>query len=376
MNRDEVQNNALSILKANRRCGLGISMGVGKTRIALKHMLGHYNSMAEFLVVVPKHSVTQSWIDECSKMGCEDILTHITFVTYRSINKKNPDDYDSVYLDECHNLLDSHRPFLSRFRGIIVGLTGTPPARTGSEKERMVEQFCPIKFKFSVDDATDSKILNDYRIIVHNLKLSGIPDFAKKNKKTGGIWYTSEKRDYDYKTKRFMEAVKPKDKQFASIMRMRSIMEYNTKESYVKSLLSRSKNKCIVFANTQKQADRLCQYSYHSSNTNSDYNLELFSDGRIDKLSCVLQLSEGVTIPGLKSGIIMHSYGNNRKTSQRIGRLLRLNPDETATCHILCYYETVDKNWVKRALKSFDKSKIKFYNPLKKQYEMEFDKVV
>ena len=82
MNRSEVQNTALSILKANHRCGLGISMGVGKTRIALKHMLGHYNSMAEFLVVIPKHSVAQSWIDECAKMQCEDILEHITFVTY------------------------------------------------------------------------------------------------------------------------------------------------------------------------------------------------------------------------------------------------------------------------------------------------------
>jgi len=370
MNREEVQKKALSILEANDRCGLSISMGVGKTRIAIKHMLGHLCSIAQFLVVVPKHSVTQSWINECNKMGCTDLLNHITFVTYRSINKKNPDDYDSVYLDECHSLLNSHRPFLSRFKGIIVGLTGTPPARTGSEKEMMVEQFCPIKYEFSVDDATDSNILNDYRIIVHKLSLSGIRDLPKK-KKDGTYWYSSEKKDYEYVTKRFIEAIKPKDKQFTSIMRMRSVMEYRTKESYVKSLIQNMKSKCIVFANTQAQADRICTHSYHSTNNNSERNLELFSDGRIDKLSCVLQLSEGVTIPGLKSGIIMHSYANERKTSQRIGRLLRLNPVETAVCHILCYNDTVDKNWVSQALKTFDQSKIKYYNPLIKQYEMD-----
>jgi len=123
-------------------------------------------------------------------------------------------------------------------------------------------------------------------------------------------------------------------------------------------------DKCIIFANTQYQADTICSHSYHSGNKNSEDNLELFSDGRIDKLSCVLQLSEGVSIPGLKQGIILHAYGNNRKSSQRIGRLLRLNPTETATCHILCYKDTVDEGWVKSALQEFDQNKIKYYNPL------------
>jgi superfamily II DNA or RNA helicase len=92
----------------------------------------------------------------------------------------------------------------------------------------------------------------------------------------------------------------------------------------------------------------------------------LFSDGRIDRLSCVLQLSEGVTIPKLKQGIILHAYGNERKSSQRIGRLLRLNPTETAVCHILCYKGTQDEVWVKKALKDFEPTKIKYHNPLKK----------
>ena len=54
----------------------------------------------------------------------------------------------------------------------------------------------------------------------------------------------------------------------------------------------------------------------------------------------------------------MHSYGNERKSSQRIGRLLRLNPDDCATIHILCYKGTVDEKWVTAALKDFDSSKI------------------
>ena len=114
----------------------------------------------------------------------------------------------------------------------------------------------------------------------------------------------------------------------------------------------------IIFANTQDQADRISTYSYHSNNPSSKDNLEYFSDGRINMLSCVLQLSEGVTIPNLTSGIIMHAYGNNRKSAQRIGRLLRLNPNEVAHCHILCYVNTVDKSWVTKAIADFSSDKI------------------
>lgn len=46
------------------------------------------------------------------------------------------------------------------------------------------------------------------------------------------------------------------------------------------------------------------------------------------------------------------------KTSQRIGRLLRLNPDKTSTIHILCYQNTIDEKWVESALDLFDQSKI------------------
>ncbi len=145
-------------------------------------------------------------------------------------------------------------------------------------------------------------------------------------------------------------------------MRMRAIMEYPSKERYTKKLLASitQKSKVIVFANTQEQADKLSQYSYHSNNARSEENLQLFKDSQINCLTTVHQLSEGVNIPNLKQGIILHAYGNERKSAQRIGRLLRLNPDETAVVHILCYKNTIDEQWVKTALEGFDKSKVTY----------------
>jgi superfamily II DNA or RNA helicase len=360
--REDIQSQALKIAIENKKCGLGISMGVGKTRVAIQHLQHNYNPLIEVLVVIPKNSIAQSWLDELDKMGLKELANHITFTTYISLKKHNPNNYDIVYLDECHSLLRNHEIFLSQFNGKILGLTGTPPENF--DKAMMVKKYCPIKFNFTVDEATDSKILNNYQIIVHELELSKLKTL-KKTKKNGGFWWTSEFIDYDYTTKRCEDATTPKQKQWAALMRMRSIMTYSTKEDYVKSLTSALKSKCIIFANTQKQADKLCEYSYHTGNPKSKKNLELFTDGQINKLSCVLQLSEGVTIPNLKQGVIMHAYGNEKTSSQRIGRLLRLDPNDTSTCHILCYKNTQDQVWVKNALKDFDSSKIKYYNPLK-----------
>ena len=363
ISRDKVQADALDVAIQNVRATLAVSMGVGKTRVAIQHLIKLYDSFIRVLVVVPKWSVKDSWEDELQKMGELRLVHHIEFCTYLSLNKKNPNDYDIVYLDECHSLLESHESFLSEFKGRILGLTGTPP-RSG-EKLKMVNKYCPVKYTFSVDDAADNDILNDYQIIVHEFELSRVKN-VKKSTRDGRTWYTSEKADYDYFTGALGDAQTPKQKQYLSIMRMKAMMDYPTKENYAKGIIRNIGTKCIVFANTQAQADRMCKHSYHSKNAASEDNLQLFSDGRIDKLSCVLQLSEGVTIPNLQQGIIMHAYGNERKSAQRIGRLLRLNPTETATCHILCYKNTQDVKWVNSALSSFDETKVKYYNPLNK----------
>jgi hypothetical protein len=54
----------------------------------------------------------------------------------------------------------------------------------------------------------------------------------------------------------------------------------------------------------------------------------------------------------------MHAYGNERKSSQRLGRMVRLSPDDKAVIHILCFKGTVDEDWVKSALAGFDEEKI------------------
>jgi len=359
--RDQIQKDALTIALNNKRCGLGISMGVGKTLIGLNYidsLQGKNMEKLRVLIVAPKLSIFDSWTNDADKFKID--ITNVEFTTYLSLNKYDPQVFDIVVLDECHSLLDSHLNFLGHFTGRILGLTGTPPRYENSAKGRMVTQFCPMKFSYITDDAVADDILNDYRIIVHKMSLSNSNNLLVKLKDKE--FYTSETKNYNYWSERVYEANSPKQRQITSIMRMRALMDFRTKENYAKNLLNDIDEKCILFCNTQDQADRTCSNSFHSKNSEADDNLQNFKDGVIEKLSCVMQLNEGVNIPELRAGIIMHAYGNERKSNQRIGRLLRLNPNETATVHILCYKNTVDEKWVEEALKDLDNKKIKYFD--------------
>lgn len=375
--RNQIQQEALEVALKHKRCGLAISMGVGKTLIGLRYLEHFYNEgpFKRALVVAPKLSIFDSWKDDAYRFELNpEILERTEFSTYLSLNKLNPHMYDIVILDECHSLLSSHVSFLEPFLGRVLGLTGTPPRYQHSEKGVVVSRYCPILYKYITDDAVDDSILNDYRIIVHKMPLGKDHNISVKAKV--GTFYTSEVKNYDYWTKRIMEAQNKKQEQIASVMRMRAMMDFRTKEKYAKKLLLDIEDKCIVFCNTQEQAERICMHSYHSNNDKSSINLENFKNGAISELSCVMQLNEGVNIPNLRAGIIMHAYGNERKSNQRIGRLLRLNPDDMAVVHILCYKGTVDERWVNEALKDLDPKKIMFYEVNAESHDAPFHREV
>jgi len=353
--RDEIRKEALAVTKEYRQCGVHVATGGGKTFIGLSHMNDLFQENGRFLVVAPKLSIRKEWIAEASKHGLEHLSGFMDFSTYLSLDKQSH-NYTAIYLDECHSLKDSHDEWLSNYKGIILGLTGSPPRFKTSEKGRMVYKYCPIVYTYETDNAVDDKILNDYRIIVHKIPL-GKTNTVKVTTKTK-TWFNSEENIYNYWTKRIDEASSGKELSMMRVMRMRAMMEFPSKEILASKILHSNTDKILLFANTQDQADKFKILSCHSNNPKSEENLERFKSGNVKKLSCVHQLSEGINIPDLRIGIIMHAYGNERKLTQRLGRLLRLPPDQCSIIHVLCHADTVDEEWVRSALKDFDKSKI------------------
>jgi len=361
----ELQAEALHYIGDRSGIAVEIGTGGGKTLLGLKHMAQRYTDTVSFCVAAPRKKIFDSWKDDAIEYGYEYLLSSITFTTYRSLTKQDQ-RHEWTYLDECHSLKESHAEWLESYEnggGKILALTGTYPTGNHSEKAKMCNTFCPKIFEYHVDEAIDNGMLNNYKIFVHMLNLDKKRRSVKKTGKNGREWYTTEQADYDYWEKAMHGANNPGQQQMLRILRMKAIQAYPTKVEYVKTILNKIQEKTLVFANTKAQADELCKHSCHSSNPKSDENLELFKQGKIYRLSCIDQLSEGANINDLKVGIIMHSYSNERKARQKIGRFLRLSPEETAIIHILCFEDSIDLHWVKNALKSFNQSKIHIYRP-------------
>jgi superfamily II DNA or RNA helicase len=366
-----LQDHVLAVIKKPRLAGAAVAMGVGKTLIGLRDMDrllagDHFSGPVTkpFLVAAPTQAILDSWPQEAHKFGLAHLLDHIDFTTYRSLSKLlGSGHYHKLYLDECHALKDSHESGLKAHaarKKSILGLTGTPPAQANSEKGRLVATYCPILVDYTTDEAVLAGLLNDYRLVVHRLPLSAVRDY-QLTFKSGSQFMTSERENYQYWNTRLANAAQDKlPVETLRILRMQALMNYPSKGRYMAQLASQFSEKVLLFTCNQQQAEAQAAHTYHSKNKHSQANLDKFNAGDIQRLACVAQLSEGINISNLRVGIIWHAFGNERRAAQRIGRLLRLNPDETATVHLLMYQDTIDEYWVTQALAAFDPAKISY----------------
>jgi len=378
--RERIQLEAGNEAKLHHRCGLAISMGVGKTRIALQNMMAlqlENNSSTspseklKFLVVIPRVKIEKAYKDELELLSWTGELD-ITYTTYRSIPKQILSNFAKIYLDECHSLTWSVELPLKFYNGPILGLTGTPPSYPKSEKGHMVKTYCPIVYTYMTDEAVDDEVLNKFKMFVHPISLNPTSQSFIIKYKNGGQKRTSEMEDYISHSKNieFGGDGSFQHKQMARIYRLSSMKKYSSKINYLTHnlipRLAKGNFKYLIFCNTQEQADLLADPrigSYHANNKDSEENYNRFC--KLDKgyMTCVDQIKEGVTIPGLNSVVIMHAYGNERNASQKIGRMLRLSPEDTAIGHILMYRDTVDQTWVKAALSKFHHERLKLFLP-------------
>ncbi len=224
--KDEIQKEALTAIKDRQLSGLEISMGVGKTFISLKDQAHFYTDTCKYLIVAPRKAIFKSWKAERSKWNLEYLENNTDESTYLSLTKQSF-DYDTIYLDECHSLKKSHNEWLKNYvkkGGRIVGLTGTYPIYPTSEKGKMCNFYCPKVYTYKTDDAVEDNILNDYKIIVHQLTLSSENNIDKEG--IHGPFKTSETKQYQYWTNRLDQATTSKSKQLCSIQRMKALQQF------------------------------------------------------------------------------------------------------------------------------------------------------
>jgi superfamily II DNA or RNA helicase len=358
--RSKIQKEAIKAIfntyNSNYNSFIAVGTGIGKTKIAIdfiKQYCKKINFHANILIVSPTEEIRDNgWKNEFKKwkqlalyqMNCKSIC-------YASLYKEL-DGYDVVILDEAHHLTEAHSIALSNSK-FVLAMTATVP-----KNEEKINLFKALNFKksftYSIDDAIENKIVNDYKITTIGIDPDNQLSIYKAFK-TGNATMTEKSKlnqaeQMLYNTDYAVWAINS---------RMRLIYGSKTKTKKAIEVLNTIPKhlKTLVFCGNIEQAEEILpNVAYHSKNKNSKQLLDDFKSNNIMQLACVEALTEGVNIPNIDVAIITQCQANDRGMIQKMGRLLRSK--STANVYIIYLKGTQDEKWMKKAIESFDKTKI------------------
>jgi len=362
MTRDQIREKIVNSLPKNPHGLLVISPRFGKSRLAID--LIKRDKPKKVLWVTPNTKLKKEDIpNEFVKWDCEALLESVEIITYSSLHKVKGecemvilDEYQNITYNNCVNLLDGTLKYKN-----ILGLSGTPP-KHNDKIDILIELHLSELYEMSIEEAVQSKIIADYNITVIKIPLNS----KDKNSKAGSKekpFFTTERANYDYLTQDIenIKSTKGSTKVpfFKYLNRMRFIHNVKSKHDYAKKLFNSIKGRTLLFTSSIKLAEDICKDTYHSKTDQE--KLDLFIEGKIDKLACVNAGGTGFTFTNIDNLIVCQTDSNMSGNSlQKMCRsLVYQGEDYKANILILCCKDTVDEEWVTKSLEGFNPKKIK-----------------
>jgi superfamily II DNA or RNA helicase len=409
MKQEEIQNSILETLSLSPNGRLILSPRFGKTRLILK-ILKRLNKNVSILWVTPFNVLKPQIIKEFKDFDFGNLVIDLQISTWSSLDKTYG-NYDFIILDEeqyiteknSKNLLDN-----TLSSTCILSMTGT-----ATKKKEKIDIYKKLNLNiladFSISQAVDQGVLSDYEIRVLNIQYDRQNFFMNKLQQSlnpigayevldNKIVFTGKKEGClalanlsESKNGTMLHKVFNKDSMccgylmedlktgkvtiqgidyylknynyYSSNVNVLSlfnqIKDYHQKIRAAKSVLSIIDGKALVFSASIKQAEKLCENTYHSKST--DNKLEDFINDKIDRLSLVNLGSVGSNFLNLKHLLLVQCDSDrNGKSTQKITRILLKEKDKKPIIWLFCLKGTQDEKWVENTLQSFDKNKIKY----------------
>ena len=347
--RETVGDEVLKTTSPNILCELPTGFGKSKIAIDLMQKYAGGKAISRILIVAPRLVLFSNWKAEIEKWGASNLLNYIEFTTYVSFPKR-VGNWDIVVFDEAHHLSERCREYLSDFQiehSILLSAT------IGRDlKKELKALFTNLYvYKVSARQAIDEEVLPDPKVYLIPLFLDNTlvtHEIVKNKSKSNTItipyserwkWKDvknqkivircTQQQKYDemssmiswYKKKMFQEIFKNLYLQ-KSGERLKWLSEQKTQ--YVKWLLSKLGNyRTLTFCNGIAQTEELGKYCINSKNKESERNLELFNDGKINHITACNMLDEGMNLKNCKIGVYSVLNSSDRMITQKLGRLLR-----------------------------------------------------
>ncbi len=379
---NEIQNTAIENFLASptRHASIVAPVGIGKTLLALAiwERLGRPNT----LIVVPRIVLIQNpWLKEMEKIGIpsetvgqyySELKTPkhpITLTLYQSLGA-NPQlirDFDLVVFDEEQFLVQGYADLLGKTAATryVLGMTGT--LAEAARKNPELAQALPVVFESTIAQARDKHMLAQAEIIpvyvdlprdemLEYLRMMAAYNNARRMAfRARGRYGQTAAHIVKQKINQLLSNTAPKLERTLEIIEndpSAPTLVFSLSIQSIETLRARLEEKGIHARMITHELNDRAKRQKIVDGFGRDYNV----------LLSVGTLEVGFNVPNASREIIMANTGSLTRTEQRLGRVLRRdpqNPDKVAKVYVEVANGTTDASTLRRVNQAYNRLKEK-----------------
>lgn len=336
MTREEIGPLALNKIDRNMYLILELITGYGKTKIAIDlanhicdRVFRNDQCPTNILILVHRRVHKLEWKKEIQKWGGIK-SDYITMACYRSIHKYKDIYFDVVIADEMQHLSERALESLEQIH-ITEAFIGLSATIKDDLRNYFKYRHNAAIINCGLKEAVEDGVLPEPTVYLLPLELDNklfkykTKRFNKQVILTQAGYYNDMSGLINWYKSKFMHSGNARLKNMWLSMagkRLKWLSEQ--KEDLIKSLLVKlDKCRTITFCSSIKQSEKLGKYNITSKNKDSERNLELFNEEKIDHITACNMLNEGVNLFNCRIGIFCNLSSSEIIVKQRMGRLLR-----------------------------------------------------
>ena len=373
MTRDERQEQCRKNWILNKCKGtLVCPTGFGKTRTAincLNSVIKKYPSF-RILVIVPSEALKNQW----QSILITNMLSFNSQVCIINTAIKHDWNVDILVLDEAHRYCsEEYSTIFTKVKyKMILGLTATLERLDG--KHSILEKYSPVVDKVSLTEALTNGWVSTYKEYQVIIDVDDIDTYLKWDNE-----FTRHFEFFNFNFKLLMALVGPQgfkrrieyrdlicqdESQKSEVLkaitihataamkalqnRKKFINNHPKKIEIAKKIIAaRSNSKIITFSNNVKMAESIGGDVYTGKVSKKKGNdlIDKFNNSEFGLLNSCHRLNEGADIKGLSVAIILGLDTSKIKSTQRLGRAIRLESDKRAEIFNIIINDTAETSW-------------------------------
>jgi len=366
------QHEAIAAWRKAERCGVIIlPTGAGKSLVA---QMAIEQTQRSTLVVVPTIDLMNQWYDLLLSSFQAEVgligggffevgaLTVTTYASAFRFMERLGNGFGLVIFDECHHLPGDVFRYaaemsLAPFR---LGLTATPERADGAD-EMLEELIGPTVYRREARELA-GEYLSDYSIVRLHVEMSAAERAAYEAERAVFKSFLQQKNirlSSLHGWQMFIAASARSSEGRRAMMAYREskriALGTDAKLRVLSELLRRHRrDRVLIFTAENEMVYRisgqfLIPAITHETNIKERREwLAAFNAGDVLALATSKVLNEGVNIPAASVAVVLSGSGSTREHIQRLGRILRKQPDKEATLYEVVTLDTTEEGISRR----------------------------